>query len=111
MRVGPALSSVGQSQGKKKGARRPPRNRVRSCKCLTYFFFLVAFFAFLAAFFFVAIVSPPSRQPIDSLRARCYFFRPRERAYRLQSVAAERLMGHTLFKIAGWAATHSAISF
>jgi len=32
---------------------------------------LVAFFAFLAAFFFVAIVSPPSRQPIDSLRARC----------------------------------------
>jgi hypothetical protein len=65
---------------------------------LTYFFFLVAFFAFLAAFFFVAIVSPPSRQPIDSLRARCYFFRPRDRAYRLQSAAAERLMGHTLFK-------------
>jgi hypothetical protein len=32
---------------------------------------LVAFFAFLADFFFVAITSPPSRQPIDSLRARC----------------------------------------
>ena len=57
--------------GQKKGARRPPRNRVGSCKCLTYFFFLVAFFAFLAAFFFVAIMSPPSRQPIDSPRARC----------------------------------------
>ena len=104
------MSSIDQSQGKKKGARRPPRNRVGSCKCLTYFFFLVAFFAFLAAFFFVAIVSPPSRQPIDRHRARCYFFRPRERAYRLQSVAAERLMGHTFF-IAGWAATHPAISF
>jgi hypothetical protein len=62
---------------------------------LTYFFFLVVFFAFFAAFFFVAITSPPSRQPIDSLRARCYFLRPRERAYRLQSAAAERLMGHT----------------
>src|SRR5262249_16254892 len=57
--------------GQKKGARRPPRNRVGSCKLLTYFFFLVAFFAFLAAFFFVAITSPPSRQPIDSPRARC----------------------------------------
>jgi hypothetical protein len=78
---------------------------------LTYFFFLVVFFAFFAAFFFVAITSPPSRQPIDSLGARCYFLRPRERAYRLQSAAAERLMGHTFLLFAGWAATHPAISF
>jgi hypothetical protein len=48
-----------------------PENPVETRKVLIYFFFLVAFFAFLAAFFFVAIVSPPSRQPIDSPRARC----------------------------------------
>ncbi len=48
-----------------------PERKADSRKCLTYFFFLVAFFAFFAAFFFVAIVSPPSRQLIDSLRARC----------------------------------------
>jgi len=33
---------------------------------------LPPFFAvFLAAFFFVAMISPPSRQLIDSLGARC----------------------------------------
>jgi hypothetical protein len=56
---------------KKSGALRPPKIREDIRKVLIYFFFLVAFFAFLAAFFFVAIVSPPSRQPIDSLGARC----------------------------------------
>ena len=48
-----------------------PNNPAEIRKCLTYFFFLVDFFAFFAAFFLVAIVSPPSRQLIDSLQARC----------------------------------------
>ena len=60
-----------EKQTKKLGARRPPKIPVETRKLLSYFFFLVAFFAFLAAFFFVAILSPPSRQLIDSLRARC----------------------------------------
>ena len=55
--------------------RRTPINRWTVCKCLTYFFFLLPPFLdppFLeAAFFFVAIMSPPSRQLIDSLGARC----------------------------------------
>jgi hypothetical protein len=49
-----------------------PNNPAEIRKCLTYFFFFPPFFEdFLAAFFFVAIDSPPSRQLIDSLRARC----------------------------------------
>ena len=59
-------------RAKKKGARWPPINPAEIRKCLTYFFFFPPFFEdFLAAFFFVAIDSPPSRQLIDSLRARC----------------------------------------
>jgi hypothetical protein len=66
------LSRKDQSQGKKKGARRPPQKVSWVRKSLTYFFFLPPFFAvFLAAFFFVAITSPPSRQLIDSFWARC----------------------------------------
>jgi hypothetical protein len=58
--------------GKKKGGTMAPNNPAEIRKCLTYFFFFPPFFAdFLAAFFFVAIDSPPSRQLIDSLRARC----------------------------------------
>jgi hypothetical protein len=58
--------------GEKKGGTTAPNNPAEIRKCLTYFFFFPPFFAdFLAAFFFVAIDSPPSRQLIDSLRARC----------------------------------------
>jgi hypothetical protein len=58
--------------GEKKGGTMAPKNPAEIRKCLTYFFFFPPFFEdFLAAFFFVAIDSPPSRQLIDSLRARC----------------------------------------
>lgn len=53
------------------GARRPPRIPWKHRKRLIYFFFLPPFFAFLAAFFLVAIMSPPSRQLIDSFGVRC----------------------------------------
>ena len=62
-----------EKKEKKSGARRPPIILGSKRKVLIYFFFFPPFFVppFLAAFFFVAIMSPPSRQPIDSLRARC----------------------------------------
>ncbi len=58
-------------QAKKRGPQGPQEIPTVNRKLLIYFFFLPPFFAFFAAFFLVAIVSPPSRQLIDSLGARC----------------------------------------
>jgi hypothetical protein len=73
--VGRRAAGSGEQPRKKRekkiGGPKAPEDPLGIRKVLIYFFFLVAFFAFLAAFFFVAIVSPPSRQLIDSLRARC----------------------------------------
>jgi hypothetical protein len=69
MRIGPEKRKV---KAKKRGPAGPHRSLVGFAKPLIYFFFFPPFFvAFLAAFFFVAMISPPSRQLIDSLGARC----------------------------------------
>jgi hypothetical protein len=72
-RICPEKSKV---KAKKRGPAGPDKSFVGFRKSLiTYFFFLLPPLrepAFLAPpFFFVAITSPPSRQLIDSLGARC----------------------------------------